>query len=74
MAKNHSANTKISTYMEIQAQLASVGLLFFFMEQKWTRWSCSVGQDPCTSIPAGKVFSCCLLTEAVPGEALRRDA
>lgn len=60
--------------MEIQIQFTSVWLLSFLVEQKWTGWSSSVGQDPCTSIPVGKVFSCCLLTEAVPGKALGGDA
>lgn len=72
--KSHSPNTKVSTHMEVQVQFISVGFLSFLMEQKWTGWPCSVSQDPCTSIFAGKVFSCCLLTEAVPGKALRGDA
>lgn len=60
--------------MEIQVQFTFVWLLSLLMEQKRTGRSCSIAQEPGTSISGGKVFSCCLLTDAVPGEALGGDA
>lgn len=72
--KNHSTNTTISTYMEIQVQFTSVRLVSLLMEQKGTGWSWFMAQSPRSSIPVGKVFSCWLLIEAVPGKALAGDA